>query len=106
MGGDQGGAGLARGEERTDEPRSGETNPLSPRPTRGPRDQAPGGCASARPRGDQHPVERPCPLGLHVDGREVLGEVPLVDAGLGHPPGIGAPQDVIRDAEDVEAGWP
>jgi hypothetical protein len=27
----------------------------------------------------------------------------LVDAGLGHPPRVGAAQDVVGDAEDVEA---
>ena len=55
------------------------------------------------PRKHQQVVERPCALGLGVDRGEVRGEGPFVDARLGHAPGVVRADDVIGDAEDVEA---
>ena len=55
------------------------------------------------PREHQQVVERPCALGLGVDRGEVRGEAPFVDARLGHAPGVVRADDVIGDAENVEA---
>jgi hypothetical protein len=55
------------------------------------------------PRDDDEVVERQRPRGLGLDRRKVVAEVPLVDAGLREMPRVVAAQDVIGDAEQVDA---
>jgi hypothetical protein len=55
-------------------------------------------------RHDEHSVQSPRALGLGVHGGEIRAEVRLVHARFGQVPGIVGAKDVIRDAEDVEAG--